>query len=202
MRLAPIPLAYLAPDDASRLTEAVRAISDITHFESDTGDACVLWTQAIAHAIRTGELDVRIGIDQIPSERRERWLALIDEAEKRYPPDFDRNGWVVQALQGAWSAIHHTKEPHGIENAPGHLERALLAAVRGGRDADTVAAIAGALVGAACGLSTIPKAWLKNLHGWPDSDEGAMSGDDLVALAERILDHMFDASRVLENPYG
>ncbi len=188
MRLAPIPLAYPAPEDAPRLTGAVRAISDLTHYESDTGDACVLWAQAIAHAIRTGELDVRIGFEQIPSDRRGRWLKLIDEAETRYPRDFDRNGWVVQAFQGAWSAIHHTKDADGIEDAPSHLERALLAAVRGGRDADTVAAIAGGLVGAAYGVLAIPTAWREPLHGWPDSGDGAMRGDDLETLAEKIID--------------
>jgi len=39
--------------------------------------------------------------------------------------------------------------------------------VRGGRDTDTVAAIAGALVGGLYGASAVPAQWRRKLHGWP-----------------------------------
>jgi len=56
----------------------------------------------------------------------------------------------------------------GDESFPAdHLRLALEAAVRGGRDTDTVAAIAGALLGARWGASAIPSAWRRTLHGWP-----------------------------------
>jgi hypothetical protein len=59
--------------------------------------------------------------------------------------------------------------------------RALEAAVRGGRDTDTVAAIAGGLVGSAYGASAVPAEWRRLLHGWP-----GVTGRDLVALATAI----------------
>jgi ADP-ribosylglycohydrolase len=68
---------------------------------------------------------------------------------------------VVQALQAAWSAIATTDE------GPGQLPRTLDAAVRCGFDTDTVAAIAGGLVGAAYGASAVPSEWRQLLHGWP-----------------------------------
>jgi ADP-ribosyl-[dinitrogen reductase] hydrolase len=80
------------------------------------------------------------------------------------------NGWVVAALQGAWSAIGQTD---GLV--------AGLAAVRGGGDTDTVAAIAGALLGAAHGASAIPGLWRTAVHGWP-----GLQADDLVRLAVSI----------------
>jgi hypothetical protein len=40
-------------------------------------------------------------------------------------------------------------------------------AVRGGRDTDTVAAIAGGLLGAAYGYTAVPFEWRRRLHGWP-----------------------------------
>ena len=94
------------------------------------------------------------------------------------PAEFTRNGWVVEALQGAWSAI---------VTAPGagtadHLRLSLEAAVRGGNAADTVAAIAGGLVGAAYGASAVPAEWRQIVHGWP-----GLRGDDLIALASRIV---------------
>ncbi len=48
-----------------------------------------------------------------------------------------------------------------------HLRTGLEAAVRGGRDADTVAAIAGGLLGGAYGASAVPAAWRRTVHGWP-----------------------------------
>jgi ADP-ribosyl-[dinitrogen reductase] hydrolase len=35
----------------------------------------------------------------------------IDLSEKSRPSDFKNNGWVVEALQGAWSAITTTPGP-------------------------------------------------------------------------------------------
>jgi len=54
--------------------------------------------------------------------------------------------------------------------------------VRGGNDTDTVAAIAGGLLGAAYGASAVPADWRRVLHGWP-----GMRTRDLVALATRIV---------------
>jgi ADP-ribosyl-[dinitrogen reductase] hydrolase len=69
---------------------------------------------------------------------------------------------VVHALQGAWSAIAAASP-----GRPGRLRLALEAAVRGGRDTDTVAAIAGGLAGAACGAGAVPAQWREKVHGWP-----------------------------------
>ena len=78
---------------------------------------------------------------------------------------------MVEALQGAWSAITGTSS----------LPDGLAAAVRGGRDTDTVAAIAGGLLGAAHGASAFPAPWRDVLHGWP-----GLRGADLLDLADAI----------------
>jgi len=170
MRTAPVALAYL--DDPAALAEAARLISDLTHYEADAGDACVLWSLAIRHAVLEGELDVRVGLVSLPAERRGLWEARIIEAEACEPRDFERNGWVVQALQAAWSAISTTPATDAT-----HLRLALDAAVRGGRDTDTVAAIAGGLLGACWGASAVPADWRRIVHGWP-----GLTGADLVRL--------------------
>jgi ADP-ribosylglycohydrolase len=173
MRTGPVALSYL--DDAAALAEAARSMSDLTHFDPEAGDACVLWCLAIRHAVLTGHLDVRVGLARLPDERRAGWTHRLDDAETSMPRDFTRNGWVVEALQAAWCAIATT--------APGsdHLRRSLESVVRGGGDTDTVAAIAGALLGAAHGASTVPTAWRRSLHGWP-----GLAGGDLTELAIRI----------------
>ncbi len=184
MRTAPLALAYL--DDEAGLVEAARAVSALTHYDPEAGDACVLWCLAIRHAILTGLLDARIGLQHIDPDRREKWASRLDVAEESHPPDFTNNGWVVEALQGAWSAITTTPIPHD-DPATGvfrvdHLRLALDAAVRGGDDTDTVAAIAGGLLGAAYGGSAVPAEWRRVLHGSP-----GLGTRDLVALATRIM---------------
>jgi ADP-ribosyl-[dinitrogen reductase] hydrolase len=184
MRTAPVALAYL--DDESALIEAAREVSELTHYDPEAGDACVLWCLAIRHAVLTGNLNVRIGLPHIEPDRRELWTTRLDAAEASQPSDFTNNGWVVEALQAAWSAIFTTPVPQenpatGVSRVD-HLRLALDAAVRGGNDTDTVAAIAGGLVGAAYGASAVPGEWRRLLHGWP-----GMRARDLVALATRIV---------------
>ncbi|WP_313901265.1 ADP-ribosylglycohydrolase family protein [Mycobacterium sp. SMC-4] len=183
MRTAPVALAYL--DDADAMVEAARAISELTHFDPDAGDACVLWCSAIRHSVLTGELDVRVGLRHLDSQRRELWSARLDVAERSRPVDFPNNGWVVAALQAAWSAIVTTPVPtddpaSGVFRAD-HLRLALDSAVRAGFDTDTVAAIAGGLLGAVHGASAVPLEWRTLLHGWPG---GTARG--LVKLAGAI----------------
>ena len=178
MRTAPLALAYL--DDEQALVEAARAISELTHFDPDAGDACVLWTLAIRHAVLTAELDVRVGLRHLDPDRRDLWSERLDVAEYLRPADIDRNGWTVAALQAAWSAIVHTV-PGPVALRADHLRLGLDAAVRAGDDTDTVAAIAGGLLGAAYGASAVPLEWRVLLHGWP-----GLRAHDLVNLASTI----------------
>lgn len=176
MRTAPVALAYL--DDEAAMVLAVRAISELTHYDLDAGDACVLWCCAIRHAVLTTELNVRIGLRHLDADRRTLWETRLDAAESSKPSDFANNGWVVTASQAAWSAIATTPVPAVRAE---HLRFALDAAVRAGHDTDTVAAIAGALLGAAYGASAVPLEWRMLLHGWP-----GLTAHGLVSLASAI----------------
>jgi len=185
MRTAPVALAYL--DDPAGLVEAARAISDLTHFEEDAGDACVLWCLAIRHAVLSGEVDARVGLSALAPDRASLWADRLADAETKQPRDFTKNGWVVEALQAAWSAIVHGE---GLVDT---LERA----VRGGRDTDTVAAIAGGLIGARWGLSAIPAAWQRVVHGWP-----GLRSLDLVRLSAEVVSGTPSPERVDYATYG
>ncbi|MDQ4489040.1 ADP-ribosylglycohydrolase family protein [Sinomonas sp. ASV486] len=163
MRTAPVALAFLARPEAE-LARAAAEASALTHTDPDVVDACVLWCLAIRHAVLTGELGVRVGLPFVDADRVGLWEERIAAAETSRPADFSNNGWVVEAFQGAWSAITSTA---AANEGPAHLRAALEDAVRGGRDTDTVAAIAGGLLGAAYGLSSVPFEWRRRLHGWP-----------------------------------
>ena len=183
MRTAPVALSYL--DDEDAMAEAARALSELTHFDPEAGDAVVLWCSAIRHAVLTGVLDVRVGMGHVPAARQRLWQQRLDAAEAGRPADFPHNGWVVSALQAAWCAITTTAVPQDDPAAgtyrADHLRLALDAAVRAGFDTDTVAAIAGGLLGAAYGASAVPVQWRTLLHGWP-----GIRAHELVALAAAI----------------
>ena len=165
MRTGPVALAYL--DDPAGLVEAAMGISALTHFQDHAQEACALWSLMIRHAVLTGELpsfdDVAPWMPNVDV-----WRERLVEAELRPPSAFATNGWAVGALQAAWSAITHTPIPRADPSQ--HLSDALTTAIRIGHDTDTVAAIAGALLGARWGMTAVPARWRRILHGWPGID--------------------------------
>jgi ADP-ribosylglycohydrolase len=149
----------------------------------DTVEACLLWGLAVRHAILTGELDVRVGLDQLDPERRAVWQDRIEEAEESTPVTFRRNGWVVGAFQAAWAAINGVRPiPEGKFAQRDALVAALEAAARAGYDTDTVACITGSLIGGALGYKAVPPEWRRVLFGWPGYEV-----DELTSLVERVL---------------
>ncbi len=174
MRTAPVALAHVG--DAAAIADAARRVSDLTHAETDAGDACVLWCLAIDHGVRTGGLGMAAGLAMLPAPRRDVWAQRIEDAESAPPVSFGHNGWVVHAFQAAWSAIHATR---------GHDEQlrvALEMCVRAGGDTDTVACIAGQLLGAVHGAGGVPREWVALLHGWP-----GMTGSELADRARGLV---------------
>ncbi len=181
MRTAPVALAHLGDDLA--IAASARAVAALTHADPLAADGCVLWCVAIDRAVREDRLDgVRDGLALLPEERRGYWEDAIVEAERRPPRAFRPNGFTVPALQAAHAAIVQTPVP--AERPAAHLADALVAGVRIGDDTDTVAAIAGALLGARWGASAVPDAWRRMLHGWP-----GLRADDLGQLALLTAQH-------------
>ena len=180
MRTAPVALAYL--HDPGARGQAARAVSLLTHGDEEAGEACALWCDAIAHAVLHGNLEgLRLAVAALPADRAQVWSERLDHAEAVAPHEIPHNGWVVAALQAAWSAISRTPVPTGDPTSgrfpAQHLTLALDAAVRAGDDTDTVAAIAGGLLGARWGASAIPQQWVRILHGWP-----GLLANDLIKL--------------------
>ncbi|WP_079054322.1 ADP-ribosylglycohydrolase family protein [Streptomyces graminilatus] len=190
MRTGIVALAYL--DDPEGMAQAATLISSLTHSDPECIEACILWCSGIRTAVLEGTFDgVRQGIHLLPADRQDLWTSRLDEAEANPPHHWPSNGYVVTALQAAWSAITRTPVP---EHAPErrsfpaqHFQLAAEAAVRAGNDTDTVAAIAGTLLGARWGLSAIPLAWQQAVNGWP-----SLTGPDLVRLAVLTARKGFD----------
>ncbi len=175
MRTAPVALATTGSD--SELSAMAAEVSALTHGDPQAGDACVLWCVAIDRAINESRLDgILDGLELISPQRRSQWAERIECAGEERPETFTPNGFVVTALQAALAAVWQTAVPE--DDPPSHLRLALQAAVHIGDDSDTVAAIAGALLGARWGASAVPGEWREVLHGWPGYRVG-----DLEALA-------------------
>jgi hypothetical protein len=189
MRTGPVALAH--PEDPGAIATLARSISELTHPDQDCVDACVLWSVAIDHTIHHAPASnqpwdwaesVRAGLAHLATDRRDRWADLIDEAAGTEPAAFEKNGWVVHAFQAALAAICATPVPAGTQAAR-HLPLALDRAVRCGGDTDTVAAIAGALLGARWGATALPFAWRRVIHGRRTYDTTALQTADLERLA-------------------
>lgn len=178
MRTSPIALRYLTNRNAC--ADAARKVAQLTHWDSDAGDSCVLWCEAIRMSVLTGTSNLLSGLDLLPADRRTLWADRIDEVFTSSPARFNPNGWTVTALQAAYSAVLAADEVPDY-NPQSAFRQGLYAAVRIGNDTDTVAAIAGALLGAKSGVNAIPGEWAGLVNGWPKHD-----GPSLDRLAVKI----------------
>lgn len=181
MRTAVVALPFLSKPEV--VAEVASAVSLLTHADLDCREACIIWSKAIRHAILFENFDgIQLAINELPSFRQSYWNELFDATESvSDASQFTNNGWVIHAIQAAFKVIMST-----ATETPEHLVLGIEAAVRVGNDTDTVAAIAGALLGARWGYSAIPKDWLEILHGWP-----GYKAQDLVELADQITEQIW-----------
>ena len=192
VRVGPAALAY--PGRPEQIASYARLTTELTHPHIDCIDASILWAIAIDDTIRHAPPSdepwdfaaaLRNALDFVPKGRRVWWTQLMDEACAREAVEFhEHNGWVIDAFQGALSAIVHTPVPSGPAPCR-HLEAAIATAVRAGGDTDTIAAIAGSLLGARWGATAIPLAWSSILRGKRLYNRPDLRADDLDAMARR-----------------
>jgi ADP-ribosylglycohydrolase len=189
MRIAPLAVALAyhakAPRHPASLIMAIVDESLVTHADPRCALACAMIAGAIARAVDhipdrsaswfAHDADGRRGLAQTgctfaASQLRDRWSdpadrAAIDQAERDLlsdleravsdDPGFDTSGFVRVALRLAlW---------HDARDTP-YRDAVVDVASRGG-DADTNAAIVGALVGARDGVTAIPPEWIDRVLG-------------------------------------
>lgn len=188
MRTAPVALRYLG--DPVACADAARKVSGLTHYEPVAGDACAIWCELIRQAILHGRLagDWEVITALVPAERREMWRGWLAETVNGTPSQFKGNGYVVTAMQAAYAALRPLVPSTGTMSVAGARE-ALYRAVRAGNDTDTVAAIAGGLVGALAGMSALPVGYRNMVNGWGYGHGFGMKARDLAALADKATSH-------------
>ena len=144
-----------APDDA-RLVEESVLLSSVTHADSRCTAACMAYNVMLASLVNGGGLER--GFQTAASLARtlnEEVAALVEDVAAAGTPRFQTKpiGFVLLCLERALLAVR---------DAP-NFEDALVDVVNEGGDADTNAAVAGALLGARFGTGAIPERWVRAL---------------------------------------
>lgn len=180
MRTAPVALADFEHSDV--VARTARSVSALTHPHPDAQHACALWSVAIAEGLRGSpsmQHSMKLALNHLEVDDRKRWKDLLLHAEECDPRELAPNGWVVRALQAAWRACSESSDA-APEDA---FRRGVTFAISLGDDTDTIAAIAGGMLGAHHGANSIPTEWRRDLAGWPSGH-----GDsELAELARWIV---------------
>jgi ADP-ribosyl-[dinitrogen reductase] hydrolase len=179
MRTTPAAIffARLGADDSA---DMARRISTLTHGDPAAGDGCAILHRLIAAALEGKDpLDaLPAAIADIPTERRTKWEATLAPdwtpaiAAERNGAVWPTLGTTVWALRNGWS-----------------FEEAMRRIIDIGGDTDTIACVAGGLLGAVQGIQAIPSRWTTPLNGeLPGNTSVASNLVELQDLAKR-LDH-------------
>jgi ADP-ribosylglycohydrolase len=159
MRLCPVALAYV--DSPAAAVVYAGESSRTTHGNAECVDACRYFAALLVGAMRGESKDNLLGPAYCPVpglwavEPLQPKVAGIANGsfKDKQPPQIKGGGYVIDCLEAALWAFHHTDS----------FEQAVLRAANLGDDADTTAAVCGQIAGAYYGASGIPPKWLTKL---------------------------------------
>ncbi len=193
MRIAPI--GVLCAGDSKRAVELAQIESEISHYKDGIWAAqAVAASVSVAMVGGTTDEIVAAGLDQIPEDS---WLgramakamAICDEAG---------------TIEKAWEALHtelwtpeHASSPEALPQlyavfrlTDGDFHRGMFWGGNFGRDADTIAAVIGAMAGARQGVGVIPEEWVAKVRQPAGVCLKFAAERDMVSLAEQLIDLM------------
>lgn len=168
MRCAPVGICRFAKEE--RLIEESLTVSKLTHWDDLGGEAAVAVNMLIARFVaEESDRDAALGEVALAMDARERRVAgRLREAASSTRSDVRADSaFVLDTLQAAVWAFLETKT----------LESCVVLAANLGGDADTIAAVAGALSGAFYGEEKLPVRWRRNV----------LAGDELASLADGLI---------------
>ena len=171
------PAALACWRDRPHLLAVSALQSRVTHYHPDCVAGSVLVNCAIAEllagAVPRAALETALAACQ-PSPAL---AAVVRAAPKRRRTELKNSGWVLHTLESAvW----------GLLTASSFAE-AVIQVANLGNDADTAAAVTGALAGAYYGLAGIPSEWRAQLQGiWPLGSGQRWREADFIRLAHSL----------------
>jgi ADP-ribosyl-[dinitrogen reductase] hydrolase len=178
MRNTPVAL-WAADRSLESVVELAGQQASLTHHDPHNAFGAAIHGVMVRAGIRGDDVFDAIddALDVLPVAARELWQPLLSP---RWQPDTSLpNGTVWACLAEAVWAVRHASS----------FEDAVVRAVDLGRDADTVACVAGSIAGARWGVQSIPSRWTTYLNGTVAGPGGDRVYDyaSLQALARSLL---------------
>jgi len=173
MRAIPTALIHRHNQQARERDSAT--ISAITHAHPNCIDSCIAYNNLAAQLICGQPIDTAIARTLKHTTNPDVHAALSVDADTPVE-EIATTGWVIDSLRAATWAIQQND-----------LEPTLIALINRGDDADTTGAIAGGLLGASHGATSIPTRWIERLE----------YRDTLAAAATAVLNQ---TGRTLGSP--
>jgi ADP-ribosylglycohydrolase len=193
MRVAPLGLLFSHDDE--RLTRMVVGQSRVTHHDPRAVAAALVVAGAVALAARPGRLEPAAALDALSRlvgsiepvvadavAGLTEWIALSPERASRRVHELGlepepREGWrgisAYAVSSVCWSLYAAFRSPEDYVEA-------VAVAIEVGGDTDSMAAMAGAIVGARVGATGLPSSSMKRVH-----DRGLWDWAELARLAGR-----------------
>ena len=190
MRIAPIGIAGVRWG-RERTMHVAREQSGITHFDPIAGWAAAIAAEVIRACILGARFATAVyhAVQLVDEQHRPTFEEFLSETWEPQHTTKGNGGAVVCLAQAVWAVRNTTS-----------FEDAVVAAVNLGDDADTVAAVTGALAGAVYGIAQIPARWSTYVNGsvtQPDGTQKRFHQHDLLAVAHVLVGK---ASRPITEP--
>lgn len=181
MRVTPISIAG-ALHGTDWTLHTARAQSRLTHHDEVAADAAAIAAEVIRRLV-TGRSFAEATTDLLSLAVSPRSAELSECVSPLWAPDQDdetANSEATVCLAQALWAVRSTTS----------FEAAVTAAVNLGGDADTVAAVTGAIAGARYGIQEIPARWSSAVHGsvrQPDKSVRRYGQRDIQSVAHALM---------------
>ena len=178
MRNTPIAL-WSTEDSLESLADLAGRQASLTHYDPHNAYGAAIHAAMIRAGIRGEDVfdAIESALAVLPAEARDLWMPLLASG---WQPDTSKNNGTV------WDCL--AEAVWAVRNAA-TFEEAVVNAVDLGRDADTVACVAGGIAGARWGVQSIPSRWTTYLNGTVSGPNGDTVYDyaSLQSLALRLL---------------
>ena len=175
MRCWPAALAFWR--DPAQLAAASALQSQVTHAHPECVAGSVFVNELIVRLAQGDELPQAVAEAIAASSLPDGLRQVVQHASSRERGDLKNSGWVRHTLKSAVWGLLTTSS----------FEDAVVQVANLGNDADTAAAVLGALAGAHYGLSAIPTRWREHLSGeWPLRSGRRFREGDFIRLAHSL----------------
>lgn len=173
MRCSPIALRYCR--DIVKLLECSRESSMLTHANPLCQDACAFFNAILSRVLLGWDKKDALSFAmELLAHSSHEILDRVQDMLHKSADEIPTSGFVLDTLECAlWAWWHHED-----------FEEALVTVVNLGGDTDTNASVAGALLGAQCGLDAIPLRWREKVR-WCDDTTVV---DKCIALATSLYE--------------